>query len=100
MKGPPHMEKDKNGVNAACFDCCFHPEAISLCGKYKEFRDLVINTAIDGVEESYRKMNLTVLLDRAFHIVKGINYKQGMPHRHVITFSFVFIIMPNLQLFI
>ncbi len=45
------MEKDKHDVNAACFDCCFHPEAISLCGKYKEFKDLVINTAIDGVEE-------------------------------------------------
>lgn len=54
------MEKDKSGENAACFDCCFHPEVVSLCNQHKEFRSLVINTAADGVEESYKQQGQKV----------------------------------------
>jgi dynein assembly factor 2 len=58
--GPPHMEKDKSGSNAPCFDCCFHPQAIQLGKSQKEFRDLLINTAIDGVEELYKRQKQEV----------------------------------------
>lgn len=58
--GPPHMEKDKKDENSACFDCCFHPEAIDLGMKHKQFRDLLVHTAMDGVEESYRRQHQEV----------------------------------------
>jgi hypothetical protein len=58
--GPPHMEKDKSGVNAACFDCCFHPEAIQLGNKQKEFRDLLVTTAMEGVDHMYKQQGQEV----------------------------------------
>jgi hypothetical protein len=51
--GPPHMEKDKEGANAPCFDCCFHPDALKLGRSHKEFRDLLVHTAMEGVEQMY-----------------------------------------------
>jgi len=53
--GPPHMEKDKKGDNATCFDCCFHPEALRLGEKSADFKTLLVNTAIEGVEEFYKR---------------------------------------------
>lgn len=58
--GPPHMEKDKSGSNSPCFDCCFHPEALRLCSKVKEFKELVIQTAMEGVEQSYKRQGQDV----------------------------------------
>ncbi len=52
--GPPHMEKDKKGYNAPCFDCCFHPDAVAMGHKHKEFRDLLVHTAMEGVELTYK----------------------------------------------
>jgi len=70
--GPPHMEKDKSGSNSPCFDCCFHPEALRLCSKIKEFKELVIHTAMEGVEQSYKRQGQDVrvhmqLLSTAAH---------------------------------
>lgn len=59
--GPPHMEKDKNGSNTTCFDCCFHPDAIDLSRIYKEFKDLLVNTAMEGVEQMYKQQRQEVL---------------------------------------
>jgi hypothetical protein len=56
--GPPHMEKDKAGCNAAVFDCCFNPEALRISEKYKQFHELLWGTAIDAVEASYEKQNI------------------------------------------
>jgi dynein assembly factor 2 len=53
--GPPHMEKDKNESNVACFDCCFHPDALKQVEINKKFRDSLVMTAIEGVEEAYRR---------------------------------------------
>jgi dynein assembly factor 2 len=58
--GPPHMEKDKNGENAPCFDCCFHPDAIASGVQHKEFKDLLVHTAIDGVQGMYKKQGQDV----------------------------------------
>lgn len=60
--GPPHMEKDKNGCNAPCFDCCFHPEAIRLGKVHKEFKELLISTAMDGVEQAFKRQSQEVHL--------------------------------------
>ena len=66
--GPPHMEKDKNGSNAPCFDCCFHPDAIALGMQHKEFKDLLVNTAMEGVEKLYQQqgqdVSLTTQMDK------------------------------------
>lgn len=52
--GPPHMEKDKSGANAVAFDCCFHPDILSLSNNSR-FRDIVVQTAIDGIVEYYKR---------------------------------------------
>lgn len=75
--GPPHMEKDKKGENASCFDVCFHPEALELSEDHQDFRDLLVTTAMDGVEEMCKRQRVEVQLERKFHIVKGIKYKEG-----------------------
>lgn len=58
--GPPHMEKDKSGVSVICFDCCVHPQAVELSSASHGFKDLLIKTALDGVEEKYRRQSQTV----------------------------------------
>eukprot|EP01038_Epipyxis_sp_PR26KG_P006176 gene6176-8506_t len=75
--GPPHMERDKNGENAPSFDCCFHPQAIVLSQASKDFRNLLVQTAIEGVEEAYKRQNQSTKLSREFHVLKGITYKEG-----------------------
>ena len=75
--GPPHMEKDKTGNNAPCFDCCFHPEALSHGSRSKEFKNLLVTTAMEGVEQSYKNQGYSISLDRDFRVVKGVKYKQG-----------------------
>lgn len=69
--GPPHMEKDKNGDNAPCFDCCFHPEAIRLGMQHKEFKDLLVTTAMEGVEKLYQQQGQDVSIsDFRFSLLK------------------------------
>ncbi len=75
--GPPHMEKDKKGENSTCFDCCFHPEALLIAERSSEFKKLIVNTAMEGVEEFFKRNRQKVQLDRDFHVVKGIQYKEG-----------------------
>ena len=61
--GPPHMERDKKNENAVCFDCCFHPEAIQLGSNQKQFKDLLIQTAMEGVETAYKRQRQDVRRD-------------------------------------
>lgn len=75
--GPPHMEKDKRGCNSAVFDCCFHPEALRMGAESRDFRDLLVSTGLDGVEQMYRTQSQQVALSRASHVVKGLRYKEG-----------------------
>jgi hypothetical protein len=60
--GPPHMEKDKKGENSACFDCCFHPNALLLSESNSEFKDLLVTTAMDGVEALFKRQEQKVLM--------------------------------------
>lgn len=77
--GPVHMEVDKAGAqNVPSFDCCFHPEAVEIGQRSKQFKDLLVQTAMDGVEAGYERQRLTTKLDRKnYHILKGITYKSG-----------------------
>ena len=68
--GPPHMEKDKNGSNVACFDCCFHPEALDLSRGHSRFRDLLVHSAMDGIEEGYRRQKLEVKLLKTYILLQ------------------------------
>lgn len=58
--GPPHMEKDKKGENSPCFDCCFHPEALILSEANADFKNLLVTTAMDGVEALYKRQEQDV----------------------------------------
>ena len=53
------------------FDCCFHPEALLLGGRYKAFRDLLVSTALQGIEEACRLQNQATSVSKDFHILKG-----------------------------
>lgn len=53
--GPPHMEKGKGGEAVAAFDCCFHPEAIKLSTSHNQFRDILVQTAISGIEDAFQR---------------------------------------------
>ena len=54
------MEKDKNDSNVACFDCCYHPSAMAQIKVKKQFRESLILTAIEGVEEAYKRQSQEV----------------------------------------
>ena len=56
------MEKDNNDSNVVCFDCCYHPLAVTQMDKVKKFRDSLVNTAIEGVEEAYRAQKQEVVI--------------------------------------
>lgn len=75
--GPPHMESDKNGSNAAAFDVCFHPLALQKAHADKRFRDLLVRTGLDGVKQAYKLQKQDVSLSEDFHVLKGVSYKQG-----------------------
>lgn len=85
--GPPHMEKDKKGDNATCFDCCYHPMALQLGSMNTNFRNMLVTTAMDGVEEAYKRQGHKVTLERQFHIVKGLSYKEGQVPTMMVAIS-------------
>ena len=76
--GPPHMEKDNQDNNVATFDCCFHPEALAMSKARKAFQNLLVQTAIEGVEESYKRQKLVTKVSKDFHVLKGVSYKSGI----------------------
>jgi len=76
--GPPHMEKDHTGdATYPAFDCCYHPSVIDISNANSKFKNLLVQTAIDGIEEAYRKQKQDVKLNKDFRILKGIGYKSG-----------------------
>jgi hypothetical protein len=77
--GPPRMEKDKTENLVTCFDCCFHPAALNFGQQMKAIQDLLIKTAFEGIEESYKRMKQPVKLAKDYHILKGVTYKTGDP---------------------
>ena len=76
--GPPRMEKDGKDVNVTTFDCCFHTHALDMASARKEFKDLLVRTAMEGVAESYKRQNTPLKLSTDYHILKGVTYKSGI----------------------
>ena len=76
--GPPHMEKDNEGNNVATFDCCFHPEALVLSKQRTQFQNLLVQTAIEGVEEGFKRQNAPTIILKDYHVIKNVSYKSGV----------------------
>jgi hypothetical protein len=54
------MESDKSGDSATAFDICFHPEALKAANENKRVKELLVKTAIDGVQEAYKRQKQDV----------------------------------------
>ena len=79
LLGPPRMERDKKDNSVGAFDCCFHPLALQHAENARPFRDLLVSTAIDAVEQSYKNQNQPTKLSRTYHVLLGVKYKTGPP---------------------
>ncbi|XP_018311794.1 protein kintoun isoform X2 [Mycetomoellerius zeteki] len=75
---PPRYDLDKKNVRCVVYDVVFHPDTIYLASKNARFREIVNNTAMDGVENNFK-----VKLDRKNLKFPKINFK-GMTHPTVI----------------
>lgn len=51
---PPREDLDKKHTRCTVFDVVFHPDTLYLASKNGKFRDLVNDTAIDGVEKNFK----------------------------------------------
>ncbi|EFN78352.1 protein kintoun [Harpegnathos saltator] len=75
---PPRDDLDKKNVRCVVFDVVFHPDTIYLASKNARFREIVNNTAMDGVENNFK-----VKLDRKNLKFPKISFK-GVSHPTVI----------------
>ncbi|XP_036150036.1 protein kintoun isoform X2 [Monomorium pharaonis] len=75
---PPRDDLDKRNVRCVVFDVVFHPDTIYLASKNTRFREIVNNTAMDGVESNFK-----VKLDRKNLKFPKISFK-GITHPTVI----------------
>ncbi|XP_050448416.1 protein kintoun [Cataglyphis hispanica] len=75
---PPRDDFDKKNARCMVFDVVFHPDTIYLASKNARFREIVNNTAMDGVENTFK-----VKLDRKNLKFPKINFK-GITHPTVI----------------
>ncbi|KAL6261750.1 hypothetical protein P5V15_006839 [Pogonomyrmex californicus] len=75
---PPRYDLDKKNVRCMVFDVVFHPDTIYLASKNARFREIVNNTAMDGVESNFK-----VKLDKKNLKFPKISFK-GMTHPTVI----------------
>jgi len=85
--GPLRMEYDAGKDLIATFDCCFNPETLVLGYKSVEFRDLIATSCREGVMMQYQKMNDPVEIQPAYHVLKGVQYKNGDPSVMLISSS-------------
>ncbi|XP_011877153.1 PREDICTED: protein kintoun [Vollenhovia emeryi] len=75
---PPRYDLDKRNVRCVVFDVVFHPDTVYLASKNARFREIVNDTAMDGVESNFK-----VKLDRKNLKFPKISFK-GMTHPTVI----------------
>lgn len=78
--GPPHMEKDSRSSNVSTFDCCYHPLVLMQAVKdvSGQFRDMMIRTAIEGVQSYYSKAGQgDALVGPEYKVIKNVKYKSG-----------------------
>mgnify|MGYP002031835041 CR=1 FL=1 len=88
LLGPPRMERDKKDNSVGAFDCCFHPLALQHADSARPFRDLLVSTAIDAVEQSYKNQNQPTKLSRTYHVLLGVKYKTGPPQALMVASDF------------
>ncbi|KAL1452206.1 hypothetical protein WDU94_006503 [Cyamophila willieti] len=59
---PPRLDYDKKQEKCNVYDVVFHPDTIELGKKTKDFKQLILDTALNGVEQSFKvtldKVNL------------------------------------------
>ncbi|XP_064541487.1 protein kintoun [Drosophila montana] len=67
---PPRDDLDANNKQCKVFDVVFHPDALHLGKRNAQFRQCLIDTALDGVEREYK-----VNLDRANLKFPKLDYK-------------------------
>ncbi|KAK0179081.1 hypothetical protein PV327_007906 [Microctonus hyperodae] len=75
---PPHDDLDKKNNRCTVFDVVFHPDTLYLATRNSRFREIVNNTAFDGVENNFK-----VKLDRKNMKFPKIQFK-GVNHSTVI----------------
>ena len=56
---PPRDDLDKKNVRCTVFDVVFHPDTLYLASKNARFAKIVNNTAMDGVESSFKVISIT-----------------------------------------
>jgi dynein assembly factor 2 len=72
-QAPPRDDIDKNGNRCVVFDVVFHPDTYRLAENNSQFKKMLNNTALDGVED-----NFGVQLDRKNLKFPKMKYK-GSP---------------------
>eukprot|EP00569_Conticribra_weissflogii_P003897 CAMPEP_0171339658 /NCGR_PEP_ID=MMETSP0878-20121228/8076_1 /TAXON_ID=67004 /ORGANISM="Thalassiosira weissflogii, Strain CCMP1336" /LENGTH=361 /DNA_ID=CAMNT_0011841595 /DNA_START=65 /DNA_END=1147 /DNA_ORIENTATION=+ len=77
--GPLRMEHDKAQSLVPTFDCCFNPKSLQYAHKMKGFCDLIVDIAKDAVIEVFRNTGDEIRIDKKYKILKGVQYKSGMP---------------------
>lgn len=79
--GPERLEKDKGGAMVLTFDVCFHPTTLGFAKTQRTYRDMVVKTCIDAVEDVVRAVRRKpqAILSRDYHVLKGVAYKSGDP---------------------
>ncbi|KAK0084054.1 hypothetical protein PV325_007687 [Microctonus aethiopoides] len=75
---PPHDDLDKKNNRCTVFDVVFHSDTLYLATKNSRFREIVNNTAFDGIENNFK-----VKLDRKNMKFPKIQFK-GINHSTVI----------------
>lgn len=65
---PPRDDLDKKNIRCLVFDVVFHPDTIYLASKNARFRDIVNNTAIDGIESNF-KVSISMIFSMYFYSV-------------------------------
>jgi HSP20 family molecular chaperone IbpA len=59
-------------------DCCYHPDTLQLAKANTRFRDLIVQTAFDAIEKSFKThQKMDISLKKEYHILKGVEYKSG-----------------------
>jgi hypothetical protein len=83
---PLRMEYDTGRRLVPTFDCCFHPATLVLGAKIAAFKDLIVNTAREGVNLQYEQKKESIKLDSSSYVIlKGVCYKNGNPSVMVIS---------------
>lgn len=83
---PLRMEYDSNNSSVPTFDCCFHPETLSLGEKDLSFKDLLVRTSKESISKQYENMKNPISF-LPEHTVLKTNYKSGTPGTMLIPVS-------------